>query len=118
MTPDQFEDFLAAYIECALWTGSDRGGVQLDANYGPDDIAPEARAKMRDDCAAFVASAGALLADWGADEAGHDFWLTRNGRSSGFWDRGIPSGEDLTRAAEVYGPCSLYVGDDGLIHLA
>ncbi len=36
--------------------------------------------------------------------AGHDFWLTRSGHGTGFWDRGLGElGGRLTAAAKVYG---------------
>src|SRR5690606_1157341 len=46
------DTFLAAYIECALWSTSDNssddvyGPRPLDANYGPEDIAPDTLAAM------------------------------------------------------------------------
>lgn len=50
--------------------------------------------------------------------AGHDFWLTRCGHGAGFWDRGLGEvGDKLTNAAQVFGECHLYVGDDGRIHV-
>lgn len=36
--------------------------------------------------------------------AGHDFWLTRGGHGTGFWDRGLGElGERLSEAARKYG---------------
>lgn len=52
-----------------------------------------------------------------SEQAGHDFWLTRNGHGSGFWDGGWPepAATRLTDAAHAYGEFNLYVGDDGMI---
>ena len=52
------------------------------------------------------------------EKAGRDFWLTRNGHGTGFWDEGLGGklGDALTKKAEAYGSYDLYVGDDGLIH--
>ncbi len=115
------ETVLAAYIECALWSSTDNadesGGAPLDDNYGPEDIAPETLAEMREDCDDFIASAGKLGADdWSDGQFGHDFWLTRNGHGAGFWDRGYADGDALTDLARPYGSVDLYVGDDGLIY--
>ncbi len=117
------EAFFRAYLECALWASTDNaddtGGEPLDANYGPDDVAPETLASMRTDCDAFVeANADALAASGLSEERqGHDFWLTRNRHGAGYWDEGIGAvGERLTREAHVYGSVDLYVGDDGRIH--
>lgn len=126
------EQFFDAYIECALWssTGCDEDGnncFPLDDEYGPDDIAPDALASMREDCADFIESNAADLAlydkargneEWSSSAlAGHDFWLTRNGHGAGFWDRGLGAlGDRLSAAAKVYGSCDLYVGDDGKVY--
>jgi hypothetical protein len=117
------QEFLDAYIECALWSTHDwsneDGGAPLDDNYGPDDIAPECIASMQEDCAAFIADNLADLEATGAtaSQSGHDFWLTRNRHGAGFWDRGYGKvGERLTAAAHTCGSRDLYVGDDGRIY--
>lgn len=112
------ETFIAAYIECALWSSTDADGDPLDDNFGEDDIAPETLAKMREVCEDFYAANEKDLEEWADDgQAGHDFWLTRNGHGAGFWDRGRgPLGERLTNAAQVYGSVELYVGDDCKIY--
>ena len=49
-------------------------------------------------------------------QAGHDYWLTRNGHGAGFWDRGLGEiGDVLTKACE-YTEVHAYLGDDGLIY--
>lgn len=125
--------FVQGYITCALWSTNDNsdpetGGEPLDANYGPDDIAPETMVEITADCAAFMfANREALrvyLNERGVspDYAGHDFWLTRNGHGTGFWDRTYTPGAfrdacmALTDASKVYGEFDLYVGDDGRIY--
>jgi hypothetical protein len=115
------DDFVDAYIECALWSSTDNaddsGGSPLDDNYGPEDIEPETLAEMRADCADFIALAGMEAREnWPASQAGHDFWLTRNGHGTGFWDRGEPDGEELTRHAKTYRGIDLWVSDDGKIY--
>lgn len=103
------------YVECALWSSLDEDDNPLD---GIDaDLTDETRESMASDCQDFWASNYADLRTMDAGQAGHDFWLTRNGHGAGFWDRGLgQQGERLTRAAKIYGGVDLYVGDDGLIY--
>jgi hypothetical protein len=108
------DDFFDAYVTCALWSSTDladeSGGEPLDANYGPEDIEPETIEEMRADCADFIELAGMESRhNWNADSAGHDFWLTRNGHGAGFWDRGQPDGDELTKLAHTYGGVDLLV---------
>ena len=78
------------------------------------------------DCAKFQldnrwALINAVLADSDADteRAGMNFWLTRNGHGSGFWDGDWGDwGDELTDASKAFGECDLYVGDDGMLYLA
>jgi hypothetical protein len=121
------DQFLQSYMVCALWSSTGDDGEPLDDAYGPDDIAPACRASMRETCADFIAANAADLAEYcermrseqwsGAERAGHDFWLTRNGHGAGFWDRGLGKlGDRLSAAAKVYGSVDLYAGDDGFIY--
>lgn len=117
------DSFERAYVTAALWSSidnaDDSGGAPLDDNYTWEDIAPEALATMRKECADFRQYAAADLAKRGDDErSGIDFWLTRNGHGAGFWDRGLGSlGICLTAAAKTFGSSDLYVGDDGKIYV-
>lgn len=105
------------------------------------DLAPEALAAIIRDCAAFRATPQwqALLEALGNEElgdleedlaamaengvpdttAGRDFWYTRNGHGSGFWDGDWPEpyATTLTEAAEAFGEVDVYMGDDGKVHL-
>lgn len=110
--------FLNAYITAALWSSDDIFGMPLDMNYTAGDISGEATDKMIEDCAAFLAKAD--IPDNLLPQAGHDFWLTRNGHGSGFWDRpeiyGEEKAQELSALAETFGVVDLYVGDDGRIY--
>ncbi len=133
--PDWYklDDFTRAYIEAALWSTNDEsdpsGGVPLDDNYSHADIDTATLHKIIADCAKFQQDNADDLAiayeryslnpsDWSREaQAGHDFWLTRNGHGAGFWDRGIGDvGERLTAASKLFGEVNLYVGDDKKIH--
>jgi len=115
------QSFFEAYVECALWSSSDCDDEPLDG-YSIDDIAPETLAKMRIDCDDFQESTTQLIqhayrtGQYSPGQAGHDFWLTRNGHGAGFWDRGLAAvGEQLTKDAKFHGSVDLIVCDDGII---
>ena len=119
----QKDAFLRGYFEAALWSSNDEsdesGGEPLDKNYDVSDISDESVTAMALDCEDFqTANAGLLqryFEESGRDDehAGHDFWLTRNGHGTGYWDRGLPDelGESLSDAAKAYGECNLSVQD-------
>jgi hypothetical protein len=114
---DYLDAMVAEYARAALWASTDDNGSPLDDEHSTDDIAPDTLAAMRRDCAAFVQANAALLGALEAGQAGHDFWLTRNGCGVGFGDRGLGAvGDALTKACKAYGEVHLYVGDDNQIH--
>ena len=110
--------FLDAYIRAALWTSVDNRGICLDETYTAKDFYADVTCQMIEDCAAFLAKAD--IPDNLLPQAGHDFWLTRNGHGSGFWDRpeiyGEEKAQELSALAETFGVVDLYVGDDGRIY--
>lgn len=124
MTQCQIEDFIDGYIEAMLWAGLDWGPVEagednpipLDENYGPDDLTVEATIAIRAKCRDFCESHRADLDLYGESrtfgEAGHDFYLTRNGHGVGFWDRGLGElGERLTQASQSYRETAEFILD-------
>ena len=124
---ETLDPFTLAYIEAALWSSTDDEGNPLDANYTADDLAPETVDTIIADCRKFQADNAEDIAsgctrgtgEYSTDEqAGHDFWLTRNGHGAGFWDGDWtePHATRLTGAAQAFGSVDLYVGDDGQIH--
>jgi len=52
--------------------------------------------------------------EFGAEQLGHDFWLTRNGHGAGFFDRGYDSGDEdiLMKASRDMGSVDLYINDN------
>ena len=113
------ESFIDAYMECAVWISTDDDGTPLDHIEG--DLSEQALAELRKDAAAFYGEVEPLWRDswWTDEQAGHDFWLTRNGHGAGFWARGQGAlGDRLARAAKAWGSAELYVGDDGAIYHA
>lgn len=104
--------FVKGYLEAAFWTscndmydseewdseeaqddirkGLCGGNIPKDSGYA--DLALTALNEVIDDCKAFQEYAADLLEeaysrDYSEEQAGHDFWLTRNGHGTGFWDR-------------------------------
>lgn len=84
--------------------------------------------KITNDCRLFQRSAAKLLAQayadphnsrdsYCAEQAGRDFWYTRNHHGTGFWDRNLGIvGDGLTEEAHKFQELCPYVGDDGKIY--
>lgn len=123
-----------SYIETALWSshcdgqasdrhecrGEDCDSGLDDLGFTADDLAPGQLSAIRQQISDFVQlceAEGDLLNGIDPGQAGHDFWLTRNGHGAGFWDRGHgQQGDDLHKWAKSYGEANLTVGDDGLVY--
>lgn len=116
--------FVSGYIEAMYFTegGPDGEGPEFDAA----ELSPEACETIARDCEAFNTVAGQILAiaykfNYDSEQAGRDFWFTRNGHGVGFWDRPelqyCNVGETLTALAHAMIEASAYVGDDGMIYL-
>lgn len=130
-------DFARAYAEAAVFTGAVYPDGHPDAGHdrrydlSAADIAPDTLRKMVTDCTRFTEANADLLAQayardgygneqWSAQaQAGHDFWLTRNGAGAGFWDRDALRdgglGDTLSGQARNYGSYELYTDGDGAI---
>jgi hypothetical protein len=54
-----------------------------------------------------------IIEDYTPSQMGHDFWLTRNGHGSGFWDRDGHDNnkEALTDLAKAFGTSEAYIND-------
>jgi hypothetical protein len=118
MNATKLDVFTLSYIETALWSSTDDNGEPLDAVYGIDDIDDASLQQMIDDCLLFQAEqCDHISNEW--EQAGHDFWLTRNWHGAGFWDGDWEdeAGKRLTDASHAYGECDLYIGDDGKVYI-
>jgi hypothetical protein len=133
------EDFAAAWN--AKHPGEDFAPDCSMQSFGfeSDALDDSATAAIREECADFIAAneadldaysermgtwrgsdtvRGANASYTGDEQAGADFWLTRNGHGAGFWDRGLGElGERLTEAAKASGSSDLYIGDDEGIYV-
>ena len=109
-----FADFEKAYLTCGLW-----------AEHGLEEYARtflENRAQVRQEIEQFFIE---IRRDQDIykeilgriEDAGHDFWLTRNGEGAGFWsragDREWKYGDSLTKIAKQFSPAHLLEGNDG-----
>ena len=114
------ETFYDGYKAAMVFTDVHGDAPAMEA---ADGFSPALLASAKEDCDRFEIDNAEALAEYyefGRPEgyAGHDFWLTRNGHGTGFWDRGLPGdlGGRLTDGARLFPGCVLYVGDDNMIH--
>jgi hypothetical protein len=123
----ELDVFTLSYLETALWASTDDNGGPLEDKYGIDDIALESLKTIVDDCKAFQEDNQSLLTSrhllkrsCPLSQAGHDFFLTRNGHGAGFWDGDWKddAGKILTGSSKVYGSQDIYIGDDGKLHVS
>lgn len=114
----QLDAFTKAYLTAALWSESDDNDIPLDDNYSIADFDEHALNTAIVECQAFQAQCHQLLNGIPEEQAGHDFWLTRNGHGAGFWDRGLGEiGDKLTEACKSFGEANIYVTDSNTIGL-
>lgn len=114
------EKFIAGFLRAAIFAENDQsneqGGEPIDRNYAVDDFDPQDRVLLEKECLDFIAANKQDLEGIDPEQAGHDFWLTRNGHGTGFWDRGLgEQGERLTKACDQLDEITLSV-DNGVIH--
>lgn len=93
---------------------------ELPSDSGFADLSPAALASILEDCEAFQNKARDLLAaayarDYETEQAGRDFWFTRNRHGVGFWDRQeLESGNlgnMLSHIAKGFGEVNCYWHD-------
>jgi hypothetical protein len=119
------EEFVKSYLATAAWITCDS-----DEN---DEFTVEAKSTAKRDCIEFISQvtmvfgmdkSRELLTVGGQDLhylAAHDFFLTRNGHGTGFWDKPEHYGEDnidqLTVICAGMGEVDCYHmdGDDSLL---
>lgn len=111
---------LDSYIETALWSSADQTEDGEEIMMEDYEVSEDFKEKARVDISNFINEIreAELLGDLDIEQVAHDFWLTRNGHGTGFWDGDYEKelGKELTKRAEAYGSCNLYLGDDGLVY--
>lgn len=109
-----YAEFRNAYIECMLWADSEEENSEP---YNVHNFSERALGMIGADCIYFYKNYSHLFIENGARQAGHDFWLTRQGHGCGFWDGDWPqNGEALDEAARKFSSICLVIGDDGKIY--
>lgn len=119
------DKMVQGYLAAALWSSTDEsdesGGEPLDNNYDINDVAQSSKQKAKKDCTDFVNKCKQeWLDEMDESELGHNFWLTRNGHGTGFWDRDELSDEakkGMTDVSKKFGEINAYVGDDGKVYI-
>ncbi len=109
--------FTKAYLKWAIFTSVNEDGHPLDKYYSISDFAPEAIEEAEEDCRIFQEIHAADIQGRN-EQAGYDFWLTRNHHGAGFWDGDWPddAGKRLTEDSHTWGSVDVYVGDDDLLY--
>jgi hypothetical protein len=83
-----------------------------------DDIEDNSVIKVYEDIKSFITMSGdavkIAIDEHGAEQVGHDLWLTRNGHGAGFFDRGYDDDveEQLMVSAKKLGGVDLYINDN------
>ena len=80
----------------------DSGGEPLDANYDTSDLDEKSEASMREEAQRFYDLNETDIESWPGpggsvrahNQAGHDFWLTRNGHGAGFSSGGAAGAQE------------------------
>jgi hypothetical protein len=95
-TPKE-QRFIAGYFEAVEFTEETKQEELADCFIREQVI----------DCLCFFGWASAYIKEGDEDQAGYDFWLTRNGHGTGFWDRperyGSYVAESMTKRSEWFG---------------
>lgn len=104
--------FFLGYLACAHWLLPEEcPDINIDRC--------GSKRKMVKDCKAFLADVAASkcgTAGWTAEQAGHDFFLTRNGHGAGFWDRYWAQDALCARGDKLSALCKPYGETDEYVH--
>ena len=100
---DREKTFFIAYLEAIDFTETGdleqpEPGAILDPDFYRESMI---------DCLAFYSRNECYLSHDAIEQAGYDFWLTRNGHGAGFWDRpeiyGEHNAKRFTKVSESFG---------------
>lgn len=121
---EAIQEIYQGYIEAVCWLNDDEREVGMsDAELSDAELSDAAKKAIYKDCCAFFDKAWSLLYKdeyaFELEQAGYDFYLTRNGHGVGFWDRGLGQlGDQLTTIAKSFGQDEYYLSDDNQIERA
>lgn len=111
------------YVEAVFFTDCHGDDPELeDATFA--DLSTESLAQIITDCMelrkAHPDAVAAFVAEFGEERLGHQFWYTRNGHGTGFWEsefEHIPGIESLTDFSRGKSDAWVYRGDDGKVYV-
>jgi hypothetical protein len=107
------EQFTTACIAALYFT--DTGEISEGQPPADAPLDADTKLNLEADCRSFWhrMSFAVVASKKTAAEAGHDFWLTRNGHGAGFWDGDWPEpfAAKLDEAAQNYGEFDTYLCD-------
>lgn len=113
---ENLQEFVNGFIKCMYWTD------ELNENL---DMPKETLFKIFIECQRFIKVCGTFqnnpIPEDKYEQTGHDFWLTRNGHGSGFWDKeelyGEKNAEILTEISKKFGEVWTYISDDNHLEI-
>lgn len=122
------DSFTRGYVEAMFFTSTGTGDDEDLESASVAELAAETLDRIKRDCARFQEGRPVDLDEacdngrtngYDMESAGRDFWYTRNGHGTGFWDRDLGAvGDSLDNFAQSFPSVDLYRGDDGLLYLA
>ncbi len=133
----KLSDFAKGYVEAMFFTNGDTGNEKnenLLNDLGVEKLTREAVKDIAKDCDAFlgkIMSDGCFARQWldraneatgySDSRAGHDFWFTRQGHGTGFWDRGatvlpLEIGKAFDTIAKDFGEAYCDVANSWIYH--
>ena len=104
------DDFAKGYVEAMFFTNGDTGDEREDRlnEMGVERLTRASIARIKRACDTFQAEHVDLLmlayatGEYTPEQAGRDFWFTRQGHGTGFWARDLgKTGDKLTEAARA-----------------
>lgn len=134
-TEKQLEEFVRGYLFAMEWAEEEQ--LNREGRTDVSVVHPDSLSASRNDCEAFVEEHFEILEELGREALyseeypaweclGHDFYFTRNGHGVGYWSRDFNREETKQLAKHIsarvghgtdYPPVTVYVGDDGFIHI-
>lgn len=110
------EKMLPHYLECAKWSTSGYCDNENNENNELESLenfefSENAEEIALLDCLYFVRIAYPWLRDVEPEQCGHDFWLSREGHGTGFFDRDYQYKNVLQEKAESMKGSSIYLDD-------
>lgn len=129
----KLDSFTQGYVEAMFFTDTGTGDDGDLQNASFAELAPSTLDSIIADCEAFQRITRRLLdvayeRGYEEEQAGRDFWFTRNGHGVGFWDRRVLEagslgdrlskycGWDSRKRKHPFHELDVCRGDDGLIY--